>query len=520
MRAPLRAKAAPQAQTSIVASFAAPVGGWNDRDALAEMAPTDAIALENFFPRPTYCEIRGGSSSHATGMTGNGKTLATYNALNGTNKMFCLTASGIYDVSSAGAVGSSKLARTDGKHQWVLFGDGTSNYLILCNGVDKPAYFDGTTWTAVDSGTSPALTGVTTTKLVYPMAFKGRLFFIEKDTLNFWYLAAGAAGGALTKFPLDGEAKKGGYLVAMQTWTIDAGDGPDDRLALITSEGEILVYEGTNPSSSTAWAKVGTYAVGKPIGRRCMEKLGGDLVVLTQNGAFPLSAALQSSAIDYKLALSNKIEKAFTAAALASSSIFGWRVTVFPAQSALLVNVPTQEDGVHEQYVMNTITKAWCKFKSWNAEDFVIYNGELYFTSGTAVYKAWTGTSDVGSNIIAYGKTAFNYFGRANTQKQFKMFRPVLATTGPLTFLTDIDVDFQDGAIVGEATYNTTIGAQWDVSNWDVGFWANSTEIVKSWTSPSEYPGACAAGKLKVSTNALTVQWMSCDYVFSLGGVL
>ncbi|WP_230685465.1 hypothetical protein, partial [Streptococcus pneumoniae] len=79
-------------------SYPSPIGGWNKRDALAEMKSTDAVDLVNWFPRTSYVEIRGGYASHATGMTGNGKTLMVHNAMNGTNKMFGATASGIYDV--------------------------------------------------------------------------------------------------------------------------------------------------------------------------------------------------------------------------------------------------------------------------------------------------------------------------------------------------------------------------------------------------------------------------------------
>ena len=57
-----------------------------------------------------------------------------------------------------------------------------------------------------------------------------------------------------------------------------------------------------------------------------MCQYGGDLIVLTENGAFPLSAALQSAAIDYKLALSFKIESAFTTAARSYGSTFGWKL--------------------------------------------------------------------------------------------------------------------------------------------------------------------------------------------------
>jgi len=238
IRRPTRKKAAQRQQISRFVSYPSPVGGWNAIDSLAEMKPSEAVSLDNWFPKTGYCEVRGGSFSHATGMTGTGKTLAVYNALNGTNKLFCATASGVYDVTASGAVGASVAARTNGKHQHIQFGDGTNNYLILVNGVDKPLYYDGTNWIAVDGASSPALTGITTTNLVGVCTFKGRLIFIANSSLAFWYLAAGAAGGLLTAFDLSGVAQLGGTIMAIDSWTVDAGSGPDDRLAIITSKGE------------------------------------------------------------------------------------------------------------------------------------------------------------------------------------------------------------------------------------------------------------------------------------------
>ena len=96
MRQPKRANRS-RVQTTTVATVPAPLSGWNSRSGLAEMKPTEAVALENWFPKTAYCEGRGGMSSHATGITGNGKTLAVYNKVDGTSKMFCMTASGVYD---------------------------------------------------------------------------------------------------------------------------------------------------------------------------------------------------------------------------------------------------------------------------------------------------------------------------------------------------------------------------------------------------------------------------------------
>lgn len=519
MRRPQRGTRVPRQQTSIVKSYAPPVGGWNARDALASMQPTDAVVLKNWFPRPSYVEFRGGHASHATGMTGVGKTLMVYNKLTGSNQLFCSTASGIFNVSSAGAVGASVLARTNGKHQWVMFGDGTDNWMIGVNGVDDPAYYDGTTWTAVDEGTSPALTGYTgnaVDQFVGVNVFKGRLFFIPINSLDFWYLAAGAAGGALTKFSLAGEAKKGGYLLAMATWTRDGGSGVDDYAVFLTSEGEAIVYQGTNPSSSTTWAKVGSYTIGKPLGRRCVIQYGAECVVITENGTFPLSALLQSGDERAKFALSYKIEPAFMDAARSYGSNFGWSAITFPAYDALLVNVPLAEDGEHEQYVMNTLTKSWCKFTEWDAEDFAIFNGALYFCKDTAVYHAWTGTDDDGNNIIFYAKQAFQDFGDP-LQKHVQLFMPILAVNGNVAYGADIDVDFGDDEIAGTVTYSVTGGAVWDASNWDESYWASTQEVVRQWSSPSEWQGRWISTKIKIESNALTCQWMGSTLIYDHG---
>lgn len=451
-----------------------------------------------------------------TGMSDKGRTLAVYNGAS-SSKMFCFTQTKLYDVSSVGAVGASIATRSNGRHIWENFGDGTNNYLIAVNGADKPLYYDGSSWVAVDGTTSPALTGLTATSICYVKAHKGRLIFLENSSLSFWYLAAGAAGGALTEFPLDAEATMGGYLMAVGTWTIDGGDGEDDRCVFVTSEGQVIIYQGNNPSSAASWAKVGTYYLGKPLGRKCLVPFGSDLIVLTQDGAYPLSTALQSATLDKTRAVSAKIQNAFNEAARNYSTVSGWRGVVYPNRSAMVVNIPITEDGTHEQYVMNTITKSWCKFTGWDAEDFCVFGSDLYFTSGTKVYKAWYSTIDGEDDIVAYAKSAFNHFGSPGQQKQFKGFQPIMLVNGAVSFLTDIDVDFKDDDIIGLATYTPIAGGLWDVALWDQAVWGAGMEIVREWTSPAEFTGHYAAGKLKISTNSLTVKWMAQSYLYEMG---
>ena len=518
MRKPLSSKFSPSQQIVSIVSMQAPTGGWNARDSLANMKPGEAILMRNWYPRTTDIVIRGGQADYATGITGTTKTLAVYNAANGTNKMFAATDSGIYDVSSAGAVGASVATSTNGYWQDINFGDGTTNWLIMVNGTDKPNYYSGSAWTPVDAASTPALTGLTTTNIIGVFAHQRRLWFLEKNSLSAWYLAAGVAGGALTEFDFSSIAKRGGYLVAGGTWSVDSGDGPSDRAVYVTSEGEAIVYQGVDPSSATDWQLVGVYYIGKPLGRRCLFKYGGDLVLITQNGAFPLSAVLQSTTVDRKLAITNKIELAFNTASNLYGSNVGWEAVFYPSQSAMLFNIPTVEFSEAKQYVLNTSSpkKPWCEFDGWDAVCFGLFNGDIYYGAATVVRKAWTGTGDDGENIVADLKEAFQNFG-SGQQKLATLYRPILQVNGSISYLTGIDVDFKDTNIVGEATYTVTSGAQWDVDDFDDSYWAANLDIVRQWSSPQENLGTWFAGKLRIATNALEVHMIASDIQFQSG---
>lgn len=511
---------AQRAGVGILRSVPPPVGGWNARDPLAQMKPLDAVRLDNWFPRVADVVIRGGCTDHLTGLGVQGYTLAVYNAPAGSQKMFVSTDANIFDASSAGAVGAGLSACTSGKWQQVQMGVTAGHYLILANGVDKMKMYDGAAWIVVDAASSPAITGVTTSNIIGLTVYNRRLFMLEKNKLNFWYLPADAVGGAALEFTLGSVTTRGGYTMAAAAWSFDGGNGPDDYLAFATSEGEVIIYRGTNPSDATLWSRVGTYFVGKPIGRRCFTKYGGDLILVTQNGAFPMSKALQSASVDYKMALSNKIENAFTDASRSYFANFGWEGTLYPAQNAFIFNVPTQQDVASEQYVMNTITKSWCKFTGWAANCFAEFNKELYFATNGKVVKAWTGKADYGTDITAYAQTAYNYFGE-KTLKRWILERPLLMVDGPLTYSLGLSVDFQQLSTLGSVSFNITAGGIWDVSLWDVGTWAGSLETRLDWSTTPQKDGACAAMLLRISTHTVEVQWASNDYFFErLTGIL
>lgn len=508
-------KRPPIGNRAVSTSLSAPTLGWNARDALGDMDPLFAVILENFFPGTSDVGMRFGYSDHVTGITGQVESLMAYNGLT-TDRLLAASGTSIYNVTSAGVVGAATLSgQTSARYQYINYANTSGVYIYIVNGADAPRYWDGTTWTVAAIVGS----GLTNANLIHINAHKNRIWFVEKNTLNAWYLGTSAIAGPATKFDLSGVATIGGYLMAMATWTIDAGYGVDDLAVFLTSEGEALVYRGTDPASSSTWALVGVYSFGSPIGRRCFIKFGGDLLVISKDGIQPLSAALQSSRTNPKVALTDVIRKATSDAITLYGTHFGWQLVAYPSENMLLLNVPVQEGDIQEQYVMNTITKSWCKFSGWDANCWELFNDKIYFGGNGFVGLAWDGLDDSGSAINADGLQAFNYFNSPAKQKRFTMMRPILQTNGTPSTLAAVNIDFDTSDPTSPLSFTPTSYGVWDTGVWDTAIWGSDVVISKSWQGANGI-GYCAAPRLKISASGIQVRWVSTDIVAEPGGIL
>lgn len=482
------------------------------------MPVTDAIILENWFPRAASIDMRPGAADWKTGFAAQPLSLFGWNGP-ASNKLFAATSTGIFDVTATGAVGASVSTLTNGYLRYVNFQVAGGNYLVTVNGVDKLKLYNGTTWQDIDGASTPAITGLATTSLANVAVACSRLWFVQKDSSSAWYLPVAAVGGALTEFPLGRVFPRGGYLVAIGNWTVDGGNGSDDYTIFMSSEGEIAVYKGTDPASATTFAKVGTYYIGEPVGKNCFCKYGGDVLILCQNGLFPLSKAVQSATINKAAALTAKIDTAFTEAVSLYGQNPGWQAVAYPQASFVLVNVPVTA-GYTEQYVMNSITGAWCKFTGWYATAWEIFNEELYFASSLKVAKAWSGVSDFGSTIRAKAQQAYSYFNLRGRQKHFKLLRPVVATDGSFNLQIGLDVDF---AVSYFDSISPVAGAQsslWDSAIWDQSVWGADYVMRKEWLTVFAKECYAAALRLQVASATVNIKWSATDFVYETGGVL
>jgi hypothetical protein len=454
----------------------------------------------------------------------------------GTNWVKYANISTAQTISTLTSSGTTCTLTTSAAHGLV-----TGNQVTITGAL--PAAYNGTFRITVTSGTiftytaltapatSPALplgtytvakfiTGVDSSNLININLHKDRLYFVEENTLNFWYLPVNAISGAATSYPLGAIARNGGFIMAMGTWTLDAGYGVDDYAVFITNNGEAIVFKGSDPSDPTDWSLIGVWQLGQVFARRCFFKFAGDLLLVTQDGIVPLASALQSSRLDPRINITDKIYYAVSEAADLYNTEFGWQIHYYAKQNMLIFNIPVI--GGQQQFVMHTITKAWANFTNIKATCFEVYDEDMYFGGNGFVGKFWDGLSDNDTNIKASCQQAYSYFDARGQLKRFTMVRPILFTdNGTPTVLCGINTDFDTQNNVGQVTFNPALVSVgiWDTSTWDNADWGGGNTISKQWQGVTGI-GYAAGIILNIASQDIDVRWASTDFVMERGGVL
>jgi hypothetical protein len=375
--------------------------------------------------------------------------------------------------------------------------------------------------TVVGSYTTIGITGVNSNTFINVNLFKNRLYFTEKDSLNCWYLPVDAIGGAASPLYFGGIARNSGYLQAMGTWTLDAGQGADDYAVFVTSMGEVMVYNGTDPDTADTWALKGVWQLGQTFNRRCFFKWSGDLLLLTQDGLVPLASALQSSRLDPRVNLTDKIYYAVSQAATLYYDLFGWQINYYASENMLILSIPTSV-GM-EQFVMHTITKSWGRFTGIQAYCWEVSgDADMHFGGDGVVGIFYDSLSDNGGNITATAQQAYSYFDSAGQLKRFMMVRPILQSTGGVpSVLCGLSVDFDTQSQLGAVQFNPSALSDgvWDASRWDQANWSGGLITTKVWQGVTGL-GFAGSINLNVASRNIELHWASTDYVMERGGVL
>lgn len=483
-------------------SLPAPTEGWDTTSPLADMSPKRAIQLDNWFPQAEYVELRRGYDLHAlTDTAAPIETLAVYNGATGSS-LWAFSDGSIFDVTINDEVDPATAdvnitGLTNDRIQHVNFVGTAGQVLWCCNGADEPFMYDGTDWDTVPTITIGDGMTYSPEDIVNVNIHKGRIWGCLVGSTDVVYLAADAVGGAATVFPLGGVMSMGGYVVAMGTWSRDAGDGPDDYAVFVTSRGQIIVYAGIDPD--TDFVLIGVFNLGAPLGRRCFTKVGSDLAVVTIDGVYPLSNAISfdRGAIE-RVAITGRIQRAMNDAARAAQNTFGWELVGYPRGTMAILNVPIIENTTQQQFVMNTLTGAWCRFTGQNANTWAVMDDRLFFGGNDGnVYEADISSADYRSSYVAEMKTSYQYYGQKGAKKRWTMIQPLITTDGAVTPAIGLSTDFSMDGILTAIPTSPAASGLWNQLLWNQDTWGQAGTTQIDWLSVSGL-GQNAAIRFKV----------------------
>ena len=528
----------PVRQISKVTTRPAPVKGINSYDSLVAMPEGFALVLRNMYAQPYGCQMRRGYRKHVIDIGGPVESVCSHNIAPAKLYAFAdlggASNSTMFDVTAPMVPGVVKLSGLkNARWQHINFPNAAGVNMVAVNGEDNMVWVQPNSAIVsvpLGDGSGNTLGGVDPKKLIHVYAHQKRIWFVEENSTRGWYLPPDQIVGVAKLFDFGGIWTRGGTLSQLITWTVDDGNGADDHLMAISTEGEVSVYSGLDVEGADNWSLQGVYFSGAPIGRRAAVRKGGDVLILTEFGGVYMTDLLKSTKVnptennDFKY-----IQQLISVSISLTRNRFGWQPFVFPAANMLMVNIPATNTTDY-QFVMNDITKAWSEFIGYNANCWELHNQLPFFGSFGAVYRAWEGTTDDGSidpttgeitqgaAINAEVQTTFSYFESLGLQKHYKMVRPTILSRGDFSFNFSVNTDFVFDSPLAPASFSFRNPGRWDEAVWDDAVWEGGLNTYKSWQAVTGI-GTAASIRLLLRSGQETY-WASTDWVYEVGGIM
>jgi len=316
---------------------------------------------------------------------------------------------------------------------------------------------------------------------------------------------------------------RGGKLVALNSWSLNGGTGMQNYLVAISSSGDTVIYEGTDPSDATKWTIKGTWRLGQPVGTRCFMPFGGDSLLLSQDGLVPLSKYMQST--NTEAALTDTIRDTISRLTSSQAGLTGFQIHDYLARNLLILNIPQINPDNNIQFIYNTITGGWSLFTGWPAQCWATLGNQVYFGANGKVCLAFAGYKDNanadgsgGDVYTATGQQSQNDFEKPGQKKRFVRAKVNMQTAAGIPNVLlgcNVDYDVSPPANIGTALPSSS--SSWGTGIWGTSEWAGSgLQNYNEWQTlgPIGYSGAIV---IAVSVLAETL-WISTDWEIELGG--
>lgn len=495
----------------------APLGGVNFQSGTANVQMPECVELNNWIARPASVESRGGTILREQMSITFDEPIRTI-APNPTGWIAVGVGDKLYPWdTTTNTPHLYTTGFTNPRWNFTQF----NGLTILCNGVDDAQAWDGDV-----AFTALSFSGGISDRLVWGcQTFKGRVYYWYEGVQKFWYAAAGAYQGAMSEYDLSQFTISDGKLLAMVPLTIDGGAGPDDLAAFVFSTGEVLLFQGDDPGTATAWQQIGRFEIPQPLGPQSWVQTGSASIVGTTVGGVDLARALAVGAYDVSAVVGQQVTGAAINALpspltnsqlliVGNDNLLVW--ARFPADS--------YNDGTDIQTLaMDLTAKRWSNFRNqatlagFGTTCIGVCNNRLFLGDAFGQLHEYTltGTGDtlasVGTQTATLFETvqAYSDFGAPTSRKKITAISPVSECDTDASGTTGVTFGFNEDYINNTTNLITqpnipANGGARSETFYRVG--ANGFRLALKWQQTAAYGGT---GRYR---------WIATDVLLRIGG--
>jgi hypothetical protein len=341
---------------------------------------------------------------------------------------------------------------------------------VITDGLGGSADADGT-----ETILAGAVTGTSTSTWSHVNVYRNRLYFVRKGSLVVDYLGVDSLGGAASQLSLSGIFREGGSVFFTATWSSESGSSAiADYLLVVSTQGEFAVFEGSFPGG-TDWSLVGVYDLSHPLGINGWFKAGGDIIVATELGMIPISAARFKDPAALSMdAISKNVHPDWVAEVLARRGR-PFEIAKWHEKGFYYVNMPVVSASTPPiTFVGNLQTGAMAKYEGWDNRCFVLNDGQMYFgcNDGTVRTAEVTGYDYPLMPYTYQIAMAWDHCGVPGFLKTVRQAKAQFLTTRPFNILLSASTDFlQQFPNPPNVLADTSVSSLWDVGRWDQAVW-------------------------------------------------
>ena len=514
-----------QAANHQAAALLAPSNGLNFRDPFLTLGPKDAVVCNNFIAKPVGCELRQGYQKHVTGLGGVVNSFLPYLAQSpDDNKIFAAVAGNIFDVTTSGEdiEPDVETTATDGYWSSIMFSGPTQNFLCCTSPSGGYYTYDSSSGWVDRTADLTGFTGVPGCIA----SWKNRLFIVAAGTAKVYYLPVNSIQGAASELDFGPLLKHGGHVSGIVNWTLNAGLTIDNYFVVFGSQGDVLVYQGTDPDDVSTFAIKGIWYTGRPpVGDRFFHEYGGELFVLTELGLLPLSKMVNGEVADSYNVMSARIQPVLSPLLSQLINDDHWEVMLVDNNDLLIISPPPVNE-IYTTYVMFIQTGAWSTFSGMPIRSMTNYLGQMYFgTDDGDVCLGLLGNRDGvnvdgtgGDEIVGQLQGGFNDFGSAANLKMFNMARPILIGQAQPSVQAQMNIEYKFNPVYSTLTYSDDGSALWDDALWNEAAWAGELNTYAAWVG---LQGMGYYGSLRIAVKGRPgTTYVSSTVMYQTGGVM